>query len=410
MNKKYFLLQLKRTFKIYPGIILVTIISLASIICTALILLNINTSDKESQTINLGVVGNLEDSYLDIGLSVLKMSDDSNFFLNLIEMDENTAKEKLVGREISGYIHIPDNYVENILRGNNVPAKYVMLNAPEGFGTIISEEIARMVSDIVTDSQLGMYSMQSLAKSYKQKFSKFNKPLAFTYVDFILNRNEIYDIEILGIADSLSFVGYYICGLLLLLILLWGISCNGFFVSKNYDHSRVLYISGITPKNQVICEYGAFLTITLITLFAFSCVFGIVAQTLEFDIPELVGVRVIDCLEYIIKILPMIIMFTLMQMTIYEVSKNMVTALLMQFIITIVLGYVSGCFYPSYFFPEIVQRVAKVLPIGAGFSYIRKALTGLPSLIDFMLVFGYSGIFFTLLVMAREHKISGDAK
>lgn len=410
MNKKYLILQLKRALKIYPGIILVTLLSVASIICTALILLETNTSERDTQIISVGVVGDMQDSYLDIGLSVLKMSDDSSFYLNLIEMNESTAKSKLKNREISGYIHVPENYVKDILRGKNTPAKYIMLNAPEGFGTIVSEEIAQIVSEIVTESQLGMYSMQNLAKVHNIKPGKFNNPLALTYVDFILNRNNMYDVETLGIADSLSFVGYYICGFVLLFIMLWGISCNGFFVTKNHDHSRILYISGILPRSQILCEYLAYLIITLITLFSFSAIFGAFAQNIALNVPELIGVRVIDCLGFIIKILPVIVMLTLMQMTIYEISKGIVTGLLIQFILTIVLGYVSGCFYPAYFFPVIVQKISSFLPVGAGFSFIRKTMAGIPSFIDFVLVFGYIAIFYAMLISARKHKITGDVK
>ncbi len=411
MNKKYFKVQLKRAFKIYPTILLVTLMTVISIAITCVVVLQTNASDKQQQKITIGVVGNVENSYLDIGLTALKNMDDSTFCVDWLELTEDEAKKALKSRKIDGYIHVPENYVENIIQGENTPAKYVMINAPEGFGTIISAEIAETISCIVTESQAGMYSMHNFAWDYNRKnFTKNNNALAMEYVDFIINRGNLYNIVTLGVADSLSFIGYYICSLLLLFVLLWGMSCNKIFTSKNNEYSRLLNISGITPRYQIFCEYGAYLAITLSTLFLFAVGFGLVMQFVDFNIPELIGVRIIDCIFFVVKILPVILMITLMQNAVYELISNTVAALLTQFILTVFLGYISGCFYPYYFFPETLQNISSLLPIGTGFAYIRKALTGFPDFKDIILVFGYGYLFFCLTCWVRKYRVIGDIR
>lgn len=411
MNKKYFQLCLKRNLKLYPVILIVTLLTAFAVAVTCQLLLSANKSDEKQQKISIGIVGDMTDTYLDVGLSVLQNSDSTGYYIDWLQMDENQAVKALKERKISGYIHIPENYVKSISRGENEPAKYVMLNAPEGFGTIVSAEVVQIISDLVTESQVAMYSMRSVAKDYNKKDLKQNtNNLIMKYVGFILDRQGLYDVTDLGMSDSLSFAGYYICSLLVIFILLWGISCNGIFSTKNTEYSKILNRSGITTKSQVFAEYAAYLAVTLLTLLLLALVVGTALQCVELDIPELVGARITECVCYLVMILPVIIMFTMMQSAVYELISNTIGAVLMQFLMTIVLGYVSGCFYPNYFFPEIVQKISEILPVGAGFSYMRKAMAGLPVYKELMLVIAYIVVFYLITCLSKKCKITGDVR
>ena len=219
MNKKYFGLQVKRVFKSYPSILIVTLVTFLSVaIVCAMLFLN-DSSEKEKQRITIGIVGDMEESYFGIGLAALKDMDDSKFYVDWVEFTEEEAKEALRKREISGYLHIPEGYIESVFYGENNPAKYVVSNAPEGFGTIISEEIAEVISGIVTESQVGIVAMQDVALDYNtENFNENQNSLMLKYVDMIVNRNEAYGVENLGIADSLSTVGYYISGIIVFFV------------------------------------------------------------------------------------------------------------------------------------------------------------------------------------------------
>ncbi len=411
MRKKYFMLQLKRVFKLYPTILLITLATVASIVIACVVLLQVNNTNDKKNEITLGIVGDVENTYIDIGLNAIRSMDSLNFHFECLTLSEDDAIKALKSRDISGYLQIPDNYIENILRGRNIPAKYVTLNAPEGFGSIISAEIAETASDIVTESQIGIYSMQEFMIDHEvESFRANTDALMLRYMDFIINRNEIYNIINLGISDSISLPAYYICGLLLLFIMLWGISCSKIFTGKNNEYSKLLNISGITPRHQFLCEYTAYLIVTLTTLVLFASVFGGVVKNLELNIPELVGVRIIDCVMFIVKIVPVVVMITLMQTAVYELIQNNITALLMQFLLTIVLGYISGCFYPTHFFPETLQKIIAFLPIGAGFSYMRQSMTGFPSFVNTVAVLGYAVVFFSLTSCVKKCRIAGDTR
>ncbi|MBQ2696805.1 MAG: ABC transporter permease, partial [Clostridia bacterium] len=203
MKKKYFTLQLKSVFKVYPMILLITLITILAIIMACFFVTGQKNEKEEKQEISIGVVGDLEDTYLKIGLYALQNFDSSRFYINFTNYTEEEAVKALKDRNISGYVFIPKNYINSILYGRNKQAKYVTLNAPEGFGTIVSTEVAETVSHIVTESQKGMYCMQDLAQDYNNTETDKNiDKLMMSYMNMILGRNEMYEIKTLGIKDS----------------------------------------------------------------------------------------------------------------------------------------------------------------------------------------------------------------
>ncbi len=411
MEKKYFKLQLKSIFKMYPSILLVTMLTVVSIVVTCVVVLRVNRENENKQKMKVAVVGDLQDTYLDIGLKALTDMDNYPFSVEIIELSEQEAIHALEERDIVGFVEIPDNYISTIFYGKNVPARYVTLSSTEELGSILSSEITNVISNVVVESQNGMYSMQNLAYDYNTKnLDKNIDGLMLSYIDFIINRSDMFKIISLGLSDSLSFAGYYICGLLILFMLLWGIACNRIFSSRSITYSRLLSISGVKSVYQILGEYAAYLIVSLSTLLLFAILFGGVTQFVELDIPELLGLRIVDCIWFIIKIFPVIIMITMMQFAFYELISNSVAAVLMQFLLAIVLGYISGCFYPNYFFPKVVQEISSYLPVGTGFSYLGKIMSGTFPLRDLCVSILYTAAFFSLTVFMRNYKITGEIK
>lgn len=410
MEKKYFKLQLKSIFKVFPTILLITAVTLFCIGLAGVLAVGKNSDSQGKQKVKIGIVGNLENTYLDIGLYALQNLDSSRFYFEFTQFEEEEAIKKLNNHEISGYLNIPDGFVRSVSRGENLPCEYVTLNSPDNFGTIIAEEVTETVSDILTASQVGMYSMQDVAHKYNKKdLGKNINNLTTNYANFILNRKTTYTLITTGAADTLSLGGYYVCGMMMLFILLWGISCNRVFSSKKLAFSRMLKISGMKTKNQIMCEYGAYLTVSVMVLLIFAMITGIAVQFVKVPISELTGISVFECLLFVVASLPVIIMITMMQTAFYELIPNKIGAILMQFILAVGLGYISGCFYPNYFFPESVQTLAAYLPVGAGFSFLRKVMAGNLTAADIIIVLLYALLFAFLTVRMRERRMEGDS-
>ena len=410
IGKKYFKLRLKSNLKVFPVILIITVLVFSCLASAAVIALNTNSDDSGKQKIKIGVTGNLENTYLEAGLYALQNMDSSKYYFEFVQMEEKEAEEKLNNREISGYLRIPEGFVRGVATGENIPAEYITLNAPDNFGTIISEEVTKIVSDMLSKSQAGIYSMQDVARKYKNNnMWKNTNRLTEKYALTILSRENIYTVSETGITDSLSLGGYYICGIVVLFMLLWGISCNRIFSSEQISFSRMLKISGMNTGKQVRCEYFAYLVVTMISIVIFAIVFGTVNNIMNLQIPEIEGVGVFKSVVFAIGLIPVTAMIAMMQTAFYEMVTNKIGAVLVLFILAIGMGYISGCFYPTYFFPEIVQNFAAVLPVGAGFSYIRKIMSGTLPVTEILAIVAYTVLFFYLTVWKRNRRMEGDS-
>jgi len=411
-KKTYLQLQIKRTTKIAPAILMITLATVFCIALTASILLYNNSKSGDKTKLNIGIVGDTTGTHLGIGITALENFDSSRYSIDFQEMPEEEAIRKLNNHEISGYIEIPDDFVEGIVTGDNHPATYVVLEDITGFETALMSEIANVASDWILLSQRAIYSMQRIMldsdECDRNTLYEYTDELNLEYIKHILGRKEIYDVTETGIKDSITMEGYYICGIIIFFLLIWGISCNKLLLKKNYAMSKALYSRGIKNGWQLFCEYFCYLMFTISTLLVLAFIFGIVISIKDFGIKELKTAGVIDALFFVIKIIPVIIMLTLMHTIFYEMVSGTVNAIVLQFIVAAVLAYISGCFYPNTFFPETIQSFAAILPSGVGFSYIRKSMTGMSVISDLGLITIYSMAFATISLFLRKHRMEGD--
>ena len=362
MNKKiYYNLQLKRAFKLYPSILIITLVIITCIGICAASLMGLSGNDESKKVFNVGLVGNAEDAYLGMGISALKNIDNSRYYINLTEMTEEEAVKALEEKKIAGYAYIPDNFVRDVMNGTNTPVEYVTTENPAGFGDVLEKEVVLMVSDLVTESQKSNYSVRALAKDkgVSKGVGKKLEKLNFAYINYILNRTNTQKLIITGIKDELTYGGYYICAILVFFLMIWGISCNKLLGETHYELSRLLNIRGIGIKEQMASKFISFGAVTLVTLFILALIFGVVASNTSFGIPELMSANILTCAGFIVKILPVVIMFTAMHIMLYELFTGSVGSILAQFLTAIGLGYISGLFYPNTFFPEGVQIFAR---------------------------------------------------
>ena len=190
-------------------------------------------------------------------------------------------------------------------------------------------------------------------------------------------------------------------------LMLWAISFNCFFTQRKLSFCRILETRQISSSRQILCEYLSYLIATLTTLLIFAVLFGTAIQFAQLNIEELIGVSVFDCILFVIACIPAIVVITLFQYMIYEIIPNKIAALLAQFVIAIGLGYICGCFYPSSYFPEEMQKITSLLPVGVGFSFVRKVMAGNIPIKDFMLCVLYCTGFFLISSGIRYSRIKG---
>lgn len=408
-TQKYFSLQLKKASKHYPAIIALNLVLIVCIALACILVIKQNVGSSDKQKIKIGVVGDMSNTYLDVGVTAVQNFDSSRFSVELVtHKNENEAKAALKSGETTGYLHIPSEFVSAVREMENIPLVYVTNNAPEGLGSILVNEMALTISSTVNETQRGIFALQKLIREYnKEGLRAHTNNINLEYIMSVLNRTNNYKTEYVGMADGLSSGGYFVCGGIMIFLLLWGISCSSILLKKDRALETLLISKGQSVTSQIFGEYFTFFILTFVTFLIFSALAGTVLQYTQIGINELDYRYISDFLKYTIAISPVLLMITSLQFLFYEMISGTVGVILSQFVFAIGTGYICGCLYPSHYFPVSIQKFAAVLPTGIGVKYMRQTLSESLSGMTFVGVMLYFVLFIGIAIAVRKHRNEG---
>jgi len=405
--KKYFILQLKRVAKVFPVIMLTTAILAVSLGLLVVVITGLNGKDDQKQKVNVGVVGDMNESYLGIGIYALQNLDSSRYSVSFLEMTEKEAKEQLDNGTISLYVMVPEGFVNSIVNGENLKLTYVTTNGNRGIKSILMDEMATGVSSMITESQSGIYGMQNilLEENMTENYYELTVELNKIYIEKIINRSDIFKTQVIGYSNQLSFISFFVCGMLVLFLLIWGINCSHLFIKKDMALVRVLASKKVPVYVQIMGEYIAYVVLMCSCFFSIAFLLIIGTEVMGISIPEWENVFFAGKIGFIIKLLPVLFMISALQFMLYEIITGFISGILLQFVAAVGLGYLSGCFYPLSFFPETIRWIGEILPTGIAVKYAGKCLLNEPAGWDIVALLGYSAVFLVIGALERNLKM-----
>ena len=400
----YFMTQCKRIIKIFPSVLITTVILVCGLALLAAALLQLETVQEKKQKVEIGLVGNTEGSYLGFGIKALQSLDSSRFAIDFLEMgSEREAKEALEKGEVSAYVLIPDGFVDALVRGENMPITYVTSAGAAGIGSMVMNELVETISDLITKSENGIYGAQRFLREQGREdiYWEASDRLYLKFLDLILGREMVCELELTGVSGGLAVTEYYTCSIMILFLLFWGIAAAPFLAQREFYLSKLLRAKGLSAGGQILAEYGAYtllLSGSFLLVKAFAGVLAAGMGAVTFSRPL-----------WFLGMLPVVLLFAAMQLAVFEWIPNPVTGALIQFLGALGMGYLSGCFYPVTFFPAGIRLLAPFLPTGAAMEYSGKMMLGRTAIGELAVMGLYGAVFFLIAVLLRRRRLTGTA-
>ena len=408
----YFKASLKRMSKYIPGIVLLVVIFsvLAYILFGFVFSASSEDEDALSLKFKVGLVGDLSDENIRMGIDTVLSIDSSGKYLDIVEIsDEQEAKRLVENGDLTGYLLVPDDFVTKALSGENIPAKFVTKRSSVDLTPMIMTDVLNTVSKYVVESQVGVFSMADYYSVMEIDGKKPNTEMSIKYLNYVLVREKFANVIEVGSEGKATLSCYYFSGFLVLIVLIIGIFLASFAVKKNLALSRLLYTRGSASVKQTIGEYISFVLIPLsVVLMALFMLFTFGMPFLK-QIPEFSSADNFGWLGLFIRLIPALLLVSSMQFLIYELCSNIVSAALLQFLISVLFSYMAGCFYPNQFFPDLMRKISSFTPVDLSFSYIRNIITdssyGPSECIPLLLL---SAVFVAVSVLVKQIKIRGN--
>lgn len=374
----YLRLQLRRAARLLPRMLAVTLLLTVLTALAALLLMGLHSGDEEAkEPVRIGIVADLDEGYLARGLELLEIMDSSRFSLRFEPMSEAEAGRALQSGRIDGYAVIPEGFAEALMVGEHRPVRYVSLSGGSDLGAQLTRELVETVSALVLETENAIYGAQNYAADHIPGVDPYRAgdQLVLRYALRIVDRERLYTLETADGAEALSLAGYYLCGLSLLFVLLWSISCAPLFAGRSRELGRLLQADRLGSAGQVLAEFLSYLLLMLAGLLCAGTLAGLLLRRFGVGIPELerLGVR-----RFALGALPTALMLCALQFLLFELADGVIGGVLLQFLNAAAQGYLAGCFYPESFFPDALRRFGAALPVGAGMRCLRALLLGEP--------------------------------
>ena len=408
--KQYLNVQLKRVGKALPGICLLTVILTVGLLVLMKAMFLIEESKTENQAVKVGIVGDIDDTYLGIGINVIKNMESIKNLADIQTMTKEEARRSFAAGEISAYLLVPDGFIDSVVTGENKKLTYITNETARDIGGMLIDELVGSISQMVTMTQNSIQAMQN----YMVDHDKYDllweatEEMNVAYIEVVLDRMEVFELEELGISNSISFTGHLFTGILLLLMLLWGINCVSLLVRGESSLLKILHTKGLNGRKQVLAEVAAYCILQCVSLLCvFLCVI-IIKSALGLSIREWDVLEAGEKILFLVKLIPVVVLTATMQALLYEWVTNVVTGVLLQFVVAVSIAYVSGCIYPLSFFPEIMQVIGGYLPIGVALRFMQKSLTLKNTWGELFLILLYILLFLGLHMWKRNARITRE--
>lgn len=408
--KQYLITQLKRVGKVLPGICLLTVVLTVSLLFLLKAIFLMQESKEENRAVKVGICGDLSDTYLGIGINVLKNMEGVKNLADIQSMTEEEAKEKFADGQISAYLVVPDGFIDSIITGENKELTYVTTESSRDIGGLLINELVDSISGMITMTQSSVQAMQLYMMEHdkKEQLREATEGINQAYIEVVLDRMEVFELQELGVSNRISFTGHLFTGVLLLLMLLWGINCVSLLVRNESSLLKILHTKGLKGKYQVTAEMIAYVCLQGASLLCVFCCLIVVKSLFGFSIREWDVLDTGEQLLFLGSLLPVVVLVSVIQAFLYEMVTNVVTGVLVQFVAALSMAYMSGCIYPISFFPEGIQALGTYSPVGMALQYMQKGLTGQTYVKEFLVVVLYIILFLGLHMWRRNYRIAKE--
>ncbi len=407
----YFTLQMKRVIKIFPTV-LCTMVLLGFLLAVSVFaLMKLESESDKMLKVKVGIVGEI-DRYMGLDIEALVNVLSAKFGAEFVSVSEEEAKAQMHAGKMTAYVLVPEDLVDSIVSGeNNSPITYVASEGQKGISGIVMDEVVGVISELITCPQSSILGMQNYLRENdrREELWPATDELNLIYIGAVANIYHVGTTEIVGMANQVSAGGYYVCSVLVIFLLLCGLNCGSLFTRKKNALCKLLASKGQNVKMQVLGEYLAyFLMVSLFFVMILSLVY-VVKLTDVLPIKELSRLEFADYLLFACKLMPVVAVITAMQFMLYELVDNIVSSILVQFLLAVAMGYVAGCYYPLSFFPKVVQKFGELTPVGNALVYADKCLIQEGAVKEILLLCFYLVIFLLLSVWGRKRRVENEA-
>lgn len=369
-------IEIKRAMRILPQYFLGTLALSLLIALLALCgtLVGKKENDQSKAAIALVLNDNVELSTL--GMEILDNAKSTSALCSFFVVSEEEAMNGMADGTYNGAVIFPDRFVDDVNSEKGVTAQVYVPEFGNSFNDAGLRGLAGAGGMLLTAAETAFTGVRSYCIRYdteKAVRSQLVDEVSALIAEYTLSREEVFVKDTASGTGATTAVQYYFCAAIVLLLLLGGISCGPLLKGDTKAYRDQLIHHRIGPVRQLLTKYLAALALfSVLYAFIFAALGGflLAAPKLFASLFQLESLR--ELLVWFLSGLPGLLLAAAIVVFVYAFAANQIGGILLLFLVSILMGYASGCLAPSAFLPGTLREIGEALPTALMFSMLRN--------------------------------------
>ncbi|MDE6845072.1 MAG: ABC transporter permease [Lachnospiraceae bacterium] len=379
---RYLYVEIKKMIGVFPHMLLQAIMLM--ILIGAIAFCGAKTMEKEPLAVraDIGVVVREDNTMTRLALGYVENLESASQVCHFVQMTEDEGIRSLEDGGIAALIILPEQLVEGIMNGAN-PSVEVYFPENAGLEAMLLRELTESGAGLLRVAQAQIYGAYDTAVEYglTERLSVMEGEIDSYNLAFALDRLAVYREETVSATGKLSIIQFYAASGVILFLLLTGMAVYPVVQREPQAFRKQLARQGTGEAWQCFCKWlCGFLCMGLLGLIAWAALkaAGIFAPEMAEKLTSMlaggrngshVGIQVGVVLLIVITAATLIYL-------IYSLAGSRSGAVLVIFLLSVVMIYLSGGLVPSMFLPKVMQTIGDKLPTAYMIRAVGGILTG----------------------------------
>ncbi|MCM1123005.1 MAG: ABC transporter permease [Eubacterium sp.] len=365
---RYLYVELKKMVGMFPRMLLQAIMLMALI--GAIAFCGAKAMEKEPLAVkaDIGVVVREENAMTRMALGYVENLESAAQVCHFVQMDDAEGMQALDKGEIAALIVLPDQLVEGIMNGTN-PSVEVLFPKNAGLEAFLFKELTESGAGLLQVAQAQVYGAYDTAAEYgiMERLSVMQGEIDSYNLAFALDRLAIYRDETVSATGKMSVIQFYAASGAILFLLLSGMAVYPVVQREPLAFRKQLSRQGTGEAWQCFCKWlCGFLCMGLL-----MCAGWVMLKIAGMFAPEMAK-RVAASLmgsgkslhagAQVGVVLLIVVTAATFIYLIYSLAGSRSGAILIIFLLSVMMVYLSGGLVPSVFLPKVMQSVGDKLP------------------------------------------------
>lgn len=376
---RYLYMKITKTISLFPRMLLQAALLMLFIGMVAFCAAGSMEQEPLAVRADIGVVVRDEDTITRMAFQYVENLESASQVCRFVRMSEDEGFRELEKGGIAALIVLPEQIVQGIMDGRN-PSVDIFFPKNAGLEAMLLRELTESGSGLLRVAQAQIYGAYDTAVEYgiMEQLSVMEADIDTYNLAFALDRLALYDTEPVSATGRMSVPQYYAASGMVLFLLLSGMALYPVMRQEPAAFRRQLMRHGTGSAWQGFCQWiCCFLCIMLVTCAVW--IVGIIAGAAAPELAEKVAVVIRSGGAYESAAMKagifLLVLVTVSAYTclLYSIAGSRTGSILLIFLLSVVMVYLSGGLVPSVFLPQAVQAVGERLPT----AYLIRAVGGL---------------------------------